>query len=91
MWHPKMEILHLDRNEPEKLVQLLTTHHFVCMMSKTTLFATLKKWRQQLEDCPIHRAHDSTLVTTYIQANGRLSCEIVASAKRINYSKITPS
>ena len=58
----------------------MTTHHFVCMMSKTTLFATLKKCRQQLEDHPImttptpHHFHGGGW-TMYIQANGWLSCE----------------
>ena len=28
--------------------------------------------------------------TTYMQVNGWLSCEVVASVRRINYSKITP-
>ena len=29
--------------------------------------------------------------TMYMQANRRLSCEVMTSPRRINYSKITPS
>ena len=74
----------------------MTTHHFVCMMSKTTLFATLKKCEQHLEHPPMHTGHMTTPTphpfsgaspggwATYMQANGWLSCEVMTSARRIN-------
>ena len=69
-------------------ITLTTTHHFVCMMSKTTLFATLKKWRRIIQ-CTLllHTA----LVVQLDNISASLSCEVMTSARRINFSKITPS